>query len=397
MDLSSEQKQIRDYYSGHQELSWEAHWIYRLDGAGGREALPAKFRFLPPYGELLVYPWGLALMDNGEVAVAGVACSMTDYSNSPCQTVVGFSSDGGATWGDYVPVEGCSSRPMMLTCLGNGVLSFMSSWEANGAHRFYSHDYGRTWSERVKLPPAPDGQEMACEGNPQIDRDDNGVALRVIETGQTHATDSNHPVGVCGCIRWSGDDGRTFDRFAWPQEWIWHDTHAGHEYRRGVGEGGLVRAADGALVAAMRTDMPIRFVPIRYDNFEGIAVSVSTDEGETWSPLRQVFGPGRMHANLVRLPNDDLVMTVVRRLHLQEDGRLASYRRGCDAVVSRDNGRSWDTDHVYVLDEFNALGSAEHWFSVACGHLSSVALDDGSILTTYGNYKHGGALVCWQP
>ena len=78
-------------------------------------------------------------------------------------------------------------------------------------------------------------------------------------------------------------------------------------------------------------------------------------------------------------------------------GRLASYRRGCDAVISHDNGRSWDVDHMYVLDEFNALGDVERWYGVACGHLFTIVLDDGSILTTYGNYKNAGGLILWQP
>ena len=47
-------------------------------------------------------------------------------------------------------------------------------------------------------------------------------------------------------------------------------------------------------------------------------------------------------------------------------GRLASYRRGCDAVISHDNGRSWDVDRMYVL-------------------------------TAYGNYKNAGALIRWKP
>ena len=384
------------YYRGHGHMSWEDHWVYQLDGRGGRVARPAKLRFLPPYGDRMVYPWGLAAMDNGEIAVAGVAGPM-DNTPIPHQTVLAFSRDRGATWSDYVPVEGSENRPMMLAYLGRGVLSFMSSWTEEGAHRFLSHDYGRTWTERVRLPDSPAGNEMSCEGNPHIDRDADGVATRVIETGQTADTGPNHPAGVRGCIRWSSDGGRTFDRFEWPPEWMWQETCEGHTYDRGVGEGGLVRAADGALVAALRTDMPVRFAPLRYDNFEGTAVSISSDEGKTWSGLQPVFGPGRMHANMIRLPNDDLVMTVIRRLHLTPEGRMVSYRRGCDAVVSHDNGRTWDVDHMFILDEFSASGSAQIWYQCVCGHLYSLALEDGSVLTTFGNYHHAGALVLWNP
>ena len=76
---------------------------------------------------------------------------------------------------------------------------------------------------------------------------------------------------------------------------------------------------------------------------------------------------------------------------------MASYRRGCDAVVSHDNGRTWHTDRMYILDEFSAVGTAEQWYKCRCGHLYSIALEDGSILTTYGNYSSGGALILWKP
>ena len=38
------------------------------------------------------------------------------------------------------------------------------------------------------------------------------------------------------------------------------------------------------------------------------------------------------------------------------------------------------------------------WYdSEAVGHKFSIALDDGMILTTYGNYKIGSALILWKP
>ena len=379
--------------SGDNALSWKDHWVYQLDGRGGRISHRAQFRFLPPHEGKMVFAWGLAQMDNGEIAVAGVAGSMLKQGDR--QTVLAFSRDAGATWSEYYPVEGCTSRPMMLAYLGDGVLSFMTSWQNAGNHRLYSHDYGRTWPERVKLPTAPDGCSVDSEGNSLIERDEKGVAVLMAETGQTQSKGPFPENPCCGCIRWSRDGGRSWEKFSWPEEWRWEDTYDGQTYDRGVGEGGLVRAANGWIVAALRTDMPPRFLPLHYDNFEGTAVSISRDNGQSWSPLHFLLGPGRHHANLLRLPNDDLVMTVIRRLDLR-NGELATYRRGCDAVISHDNGLTWDVNHMYILDEFAAIGD-HRWYEVTCGHQFSISLGDGTILTTYGNYRNAGALILWRP
>lgn len=64
-----------------------------MNGSGGVIRHEAKFRFLPPFGDKTVSAWGLAKMDNGEIAVAGVAGNMP--VDSYRKTVVAFSSDGG--------------------------------------------------------------------------------------------------------------------------------------------------------------------------------------------------------------------------------------------------------------------------------------------------------------
>ena len=71
-------------------------------------------------------------------------------------------------------------------------------------------------------------------------------------------------------------------------------------------------------------------------------------------------------------------------------------RCGCEAVVSHDNGLTWDVDHMYILDEFSAIG-LPRWYEGKCGRLDSICLDDGMVLTTYGNYHNGGALILWKP
>jgi hypothetical protein len=163
-----------------------------------------------------------------------------------------------------------------------------------------------------------------------------------------------------------------------------------------VCEGTLVRAKNGWLVAALRTDMPPRYFDVpNNDSLMGLATSVSKDDGKTWSELNVLYDAGRHHPNLLPVPNGDIVMTYIVRADVRE-GRLASYRRGCEAVVSHDNGLTWDTACTYFLDEYEFF-DGQQWFNGESGHLSSTLLADGSILTAYGNYlSRGWGLIRWE-
>jgi hypothetical protein len=84
------------------------------------------------------------------------------------------------------------------------------------------------------------------------------------------------------------------------------------------------------------------------------------------------------------MPNGDIVMTVVVR-HDLEAGQRVSYRRSCEAVISHDNGLTWDLSRKYILDEWQYYDSLEPGHGQT-GHLYSTLLDDGSILTLHNNY-----------
>ncbi|MBI3921366.1 MAG: hypothetical protein HY318_08120 [Armatimonadetes bacterium] len=385
----SEQVFSQVYYLEREELSWKEHRVLQGDGKGEYVCHPAKFQFLPLFRGIVVFPFGLAEMDNGEIVFAG--CAQDSLSNSQ-QAVVAFTRDRGATWSDYEPVEGCNDRPMMLTYLGNGNLTFLTD------KRYFSHDYGRTWPERVPVQPAPNGLGFWCEGNAMVDRTPSGTVARIAEIGFNYR-EGFWPEEPCDAfIRWSEDGGRTWMDESKPEAWLWQAEHNGKTYTRSVCEGALVRAANGWLVAALRTDLHPRYldIPSGNDNLCGTAVSISKDEGKTWSPLQVLFAAGRMHGNLVRLPNNSLVLTVIRRIDVR-GGRFASYRRGCDAFISHDHGLTWNLDRMYILDDF-AYINGKSWASPpACGHLYSIAPDDGSVLTTYGNYRSGAALIHWRP
>ncbi len=383
-------------------LSWKEHFIKRGDGQGGYTCLAAQQQLLRPYQGRRINPYGLATMDNGEVICAATAWPRA--AGQAEQTLITISGDGGTTWGEYIVLHGIHTRPMMLAYLGNGVVTFESGDGCAAIDfpvtteqlRLFSHDYGRTWEHRIEATPAPDGQKFGFEGNPLVDRDEQGNAIRIAQTGYT--LEGAAPYWkLTEYIRWSDDGGRTWPRVDCPQAWHSTETHNGKTYNLSCAEGSLVRATNGWLVAALRTWVPLQFHdhPNFEDGLEGTAVSISRDDGVTWSPYQMVFDGGRHHATLMCMPNGDLVMVVIRRVDFR-DGKLVSYRRGCDAVVSHDHGETWDVEHMIVLDDF-LFCDDERWVRGVCGHLSSTLLPDGSILTGYGNNLTGGALIRWKP
>ena len=381
-----------------EQLSWKEHFIKRGDGNGGYTCLRAEQQILPRYQGRLIVPYGLATMDNGEVICAATAAAYGDgrpRAKPPEQTLITTSSDNGATWAKYTVLDDVHARPMMLAYLGQGVVTF-DSGDTTGQFRFFSHDYGRTWDERVTVPPAPNGLAMGFEGSPLVDRDAQGNAIRIAQTGQT--VEGAAPYWkINEYIRWSDDGGRTWPKVDSPQAWRTTETHNGKTYELCCGEGSLARAANGWLVAALRTWVPVQFHDHPYfdDNLEGTSVSISKDDGVTWSPLQMIFEGGRHHPTLLCMPGGDLVMVVIRRIDFR-NGELVSYRRGCDAIISSDHGETWDLERLVVLDDV-AYCDGEHWTSGECGHLSSTLLSDGSILTGYFNTYTGGVLIRWKP
>lgn len=377
------------------------------DGHGGWVLRRAEIQFLhcgdgkTPYydskGQGLI-PFGVAQMDNGEVALVGsVHNPQIEKWPQSEKPVIAFSQDGGRSWSKIKLIdesEECFGRPVMLTYLGQGRLMFQSQTEPSTV--YLSCDYGRTWSERWPLPKASNGLEFGVEGNPLTDQDSRGVVTKIAQFGANYTNMAEWPMASANAfIRWSRDSGRTWTNEVSPSGWRWQASYEGRSYTRSVNEGSLIRAANGWIVAALRTEMLPQFFPARLDNLDGIGFSISKDDGKTWSPIKEIFVAGRMHPHLLRMPDGVLVMTYIMRQDVQ-DGRLASYRRGCGALISRDNGLTWDVSRQYLLDEFEFADGTP--YAIGCGHVYSTLLNDAHILTCYGHYiSKGAALIRWTP
>jgi Neuraminidase (sialidase) len=188
-------------------------------------------------------------------------------------------------------------------------------------------------------------------------------------------------------IRFSKDVGKTWYKEIQVPQW------------KGLNEANLQRAKNGNLVAAIRTDGCPRFDKWGFnDHYCGLVVSVSKDNGNTWSQPNRLYDWGRHHQSLVIMPDGTMVMTyVVRAGYCKSDDGSKQY--GIEAIVSRDNGETWDLDHKYILADW--VGRFGDPTSQAT---SSLALPDGSILTVFGggfgntreNASRPATIVRWR-
>jgi hypothetical protein len=366
---------------------WLDHRVLQGDGRGGWVSRPAKMQAIRHPTANMTMPFGLVRMDNGELALQ---CSAEGLPTKP---VIAFSRDDGDTWTDFSEIPGASGRPMLLTYHGGGTLSFVAG------RRYFSHDYGRTWTDSVEHPPTREGRPFHLEGNAWVDLDEAGKAKAILELGWHYAPGKKHPRDDATVVfRRSVDGGRKWIDELSPAQWKFTMKHGGKTWLRGVSEGAIVRAANGDLVAALRSDMPPSFFDGPHDDsLEGTAISISKDDGKTWSKMNILYYAGRHHANLQRLPNNDLVCTMVVRDDV--DGlKWASDRRGCDALISHDNGKTWNLDRRYELDAYRYEREDGYWVDGKCGHIAAVALPDGQVISSYGHYLKGAAvLIKWHP
>ena len=277
---------------------WLEHHIRQGDGQGGWVTRPAQRQVLRHPDCEHTMPFGLAQMDNGEIALLVSREKADPAGGRIFEPNIAFSQDGSATWSPFQAVPNTSGRPMFLQWLGGGRLSFVTD------RRYFSSDYGRTWTESVDHPGTQDGHGFGLEGNGWVDRDEQGRPRAILEIGYHWEPGKSLPRDdTTNVFRRSIDGGKTWIDEVAPPQWKFTVEHKGQKWLRGVSEGGIVRAANGDLVAAMRTDMHPKYLDGPHDDsLEGTAISISKDDGKTWSDLQFLFEAGRHHANLQRMP-----------------------------------------------------------------------------------------------
>ncbi len=366
---------------------WQRHWIRRIEGDRYVD-IPAV-RQIPTEGwnRVVGMPYIVYMPERDRVLML----VYLDYR--PCKPAVMYSDDHGTTWSEpmlvhtnpapnpeYGPDYGDTG--VSLTYLGGGKVMF-----GGVEKRWVSTDFGQTW-EGMAIPPGRNGKPWAgWQWEPYlVDRDPKtGKVTLIAETAYSHEGDKYPTMGYFSqsYIRFSTDEGKTWSEEIAVPEW------------KGINEVTLFRAKNGDMIAGCRTDLSLWYRDPAHrpeglhepDLYSGFGISISKDNGRTWSKVNVLFDFGRHFTSMVLMPNGDIVMTYVVRIGYgyNIDG-FPMY--GIEAVVSRDNGVTWDLEHRIILDEWtgNLRGKNSWWPSPQS--TSTVLLPDGWLLTAYGRAYH---------
>ncbi|MFA6240120.1 MAG: sialidase family protein [Candidatus Hydrogenedentales bacterium] len=310
---------------------------------------------------------------------------------SPIHSALIESDDHGETWSarrwlstdkDGNPNAG----GLGLTYLGNGTLVV---YPENLNTQWVSTDYGQSWAIRESTGPA--GERYTWD--PTLTLDDGKRMAQAWWKPTGVAWGSSEAPYSQAYIRFSDDAGLSWSDDIKVPQWL------------GVNEVSMMKAPNGNWIAACRTDNPKRFAHWGFDHYSGLGVSISKDEGKTWSDLNVLYEWGRHHPSMVLLPDGRIVMSYVVRLGYPNT--LEGFEQfGVEAVVSSDNGQTWDLEHRYVLADWVGNVKGENAWYCGVQSSSTVLLPDGTLLTAFGTgfqnqpggepCKMNAALVKWR-
>lgn len=334
----------------------DRHVVLQLQGEGEPVRLPAEMTWISKSWNRVDArcPYMAYMPERDRVVMTVLGGSLVSSDNQ------------GKTWSPRRP--DCPSM-LGLTYLGQGRLTAFSE---DLASFFDSSDYGETWARRASKLPV----KLAYSWDPLLPlANEHGEIVRLVqpcyqETGIPWG--STEGPNFQGSLRSSSDLGQTWTEPERIPQWL------------GANEINLIVARNGDWVAACRTDLLPKFATLKMDNYAGLGVSVSKDAGKTWSPLKMLYEWGHHHPSMVILPDGRIVMSYVARLGYPSNAE-GFPQFGIEAVVSSDNGETWDLDHRYILAAWVGQIKTPHWrYWGSAQSTSSVLMPDGTILTAFG-------------
>ncbi|MDA0658611.1 MAG: sialidase family protein [Planctomycetota bacterium] len=337
-------------------------------------------------------PWIVRLRDGQLMIVAFCFGGIPDTKLPPGapyreHAVFWRSSDGGRTWSEREERPDVRGREFALTCLSDGTLIMPCQIQGNDAENesgytysklFRSTNNGQTWTEqRIGPEGFPEKASTSLDWTPLElpDPDRPGNTMVQLGVAMQHGKDA----AASHVFLWrSRDSGLTWDKSLKPDTQGWSDVDGFFS------QSTTYRTVTGALLHPVRVDatgphwkLPAFAEPKQRsgDQDDRSMLWKSDDGGRSWHKHATDgrFGSyGEMYPRFLRLQDGRLLLTFTARSN-PTDG----FAIGLRALLSYDDGETWDFDHDrLVIGDIN-IGKSGGGFG------NTVQLDDGSLVSVH--------------
>jgi heme-degrading monooxygenase HmoA len=330
-------------------------------------------------------PW-IARLKNGELLI--VAFYSREVSTEERaqgkrrseRAVFWRSKDDGKTWGEREERPDVQGREFSLNVISDGVIlmpcHFLKQDVNNKAGHTYSKlfrsvDNGRTWKEtRIGPKGFPPKAQTATDW----------TAFEV--------PDARSPGGKMVMFGVSMQHG---GEAAPKNVYLWRSRDSGRKWDKSLNPT-TYRAASGKLLHAVRVDRtgPHWLLPgtemIKReagDQGDRMMLWESLNNGASWQKhdTHGTFGTyGEMYPRFLKLKDGRLLLTFTVRSN-SSDGHALGLR----AIVSYDDGESWDFEHDRLVIDAQNVGASGGGFG------NTVQLDDGTLFSCYSYRGSDGA------
>ncbi len=333
-------------------------YVEGLTGFAGQDRQRVEFIRRSPAVRVRVgpagnYKAGMALHAKGFLLLA--ACRPVYGPNGPYDVAfhifVYRSDDLGLTWAQVNQTDLLGKEPAMA-CLPDGAVVMTAQHIHAGAQSpempaYRSVDGGVTWETQYLKGNRDYPRNILVDGDGSL----LFIRSKAFRYEFEEPRDSSPNLELCR----SRDGGRTWERTEGAVDWDY----------TGIMEVSSAVLGGGRMLASLRRQPP----GTQGEGFEDTVLTESEDGGRTWSRPRRVSETGEVHFNLLRLSSGQ-VMATYSNYHVPY---------GVCAVMSPDEGRTWDRDNIVQL------GYSHDFYT---GWPVTVELPGGSLVTSYAITSH---------
>jgi hypothetical protein len=322
----------------------------------------------------------MALLPSGELVMVALYQDPRPKGKIREWTGLWRSKDNGRTWTERIEVKDLIGREQWLSCTRAGTLFATCHLLAQDVNNKdgYTHSYvhrstdgGKTW-ERTRIGPAgfPAKAVTMCSRN-VVELPD-GTLLLGIGVNEMQK----------GRLAWvwkSKDGGQTWDRSGPPVKIGSYGKRAYDNYDAFFTEDFTFRNRSGRLLHFIRCGPPSpmypmndgRTTPTGDDSGDRMMRCDSTDNGQTWGEVRDLGDYGMHYPRVLRLADGRLLLTFTQRSTV--------YPIGLQAVLSYDDGKTWDLHSDRIIVE----GKTPWGMASGGGFGNTLQLKDGTLISCY--------------